>query len=101
MNPPWYIAISVCMAAIVFTQLAYAYDNRPRTWRWRLAMFAPAFLLGGLLGSRIAFHTMQGMPALLVTALSALVMGVVFAFLFADNVRYAVPRRKDSQDNVA
>ena len=98
MNSPWLAAVSVCMAAIIVTQLAYAYVNRPRTWQWRLILFLPAFAMGGLFGDKFVSLASWGMPELMAIVVIAAATGIVFAFLFANNVRYAVPRRKDSSD---
>jgi hypothetical protein len=49
-----FFVAAALVAVIAFLQIAYAKANYPASWRWRLALFAPLFLLCALLGYFLA-----------------------------------------------
>lgn len=49
-----FFAAMALVGLIAYLQIAYAKANYPPSWGWRLALFAPLFLLFALLGYYLA-----------------------------------------------
>ena len=49
-----FLAAAALLALIAYLQIAYAKANYPPSWGWKIAVFAPLFLLFALLGYFLA-----------------------------------------------
>lgn len=91
-----FLAAVALVAMIAYLQLAYAKASYPPSWRWRFALFAPAFLFGAL-ATGYGFASSNENTALF-DVLSSMGMGFVFgilyAFVFPINVKRVIPKRK-------
>ena len=90
-----FVTIIVLGVVGIRLQLRHAEANYPSSWRWRLALFAPPFLLFSLLGYVIAssgdntalFKVLFGFAV-------GLFAGLSYTFLFPRNLQNVIPKRK-------
>jgi hypothetical protein len=78
-----FLAAAVLLAAIAYLQIAYARANYPPSRGWRLALFAPLFLLFALIGYFLASGG-DNAPAfdVLFGVAIGLIGGLAYTFLF-------------------
>ena len=69
-----FLAAMALVGVIAYLQIAYAKANYPPSWGWRLALFAPLFLLSALLGYYLAS---SGNNAQAYTIAFSVVMGFI------------------------
>lgn len=90
-----FIAIIALAVAGMRVQLLFAQANYPSSWRWRLALFAPPFLLFSLLGCVIASSADDTLLFKVPFGLGVgLFAGLGYAFLFPRSVQRVIPKRK-------
>lgn len=83
-----FLGAMALVGLIAYLQIAYAKANDPSSWGWRLALFAPLFLLFALLGYFLASggdHTSTF--AVLFSIGMGLVGGLAYTFLLTQERR--------------
>jgi hypothetical protein len=74
-----FFAAMALVGVIAYLQIAYAKANYPSSWGWRLALFAPLFLLFTLLGY---FLASGGDNTQAYTIVFSVVMGFIGGLLY-------------------
>ena len=94
-----FLAATALVAAGAYVQIAYAKANYPTSWRWRLALFAPPFLFGSLVGYVTSISA--GKTALFNVIFSVgfgLAFGLLCALLYPLNMKRVIPKHKPKRE---
>jgi hypothetical protein len=86
-----------CLSAVLvgLEQVRYAQRNYPHSIVWRLRLFSSAFCSGFLLITTLMYESSNLQHLLMVSTLTGVISGLLFAFGFPYNMQGWYPKRHE------
>ena len=93
-----FVLLLALVLGIVYVQLRYAWARFPKSRRWKLTLFISSFAAGSFFVVLFGYPHLALGRLLIAAVLGGLFFGLIFTFLFPEQMQVLYPNRNQSDD---